>query len=103
MVQQLFTTFKCSSAIAIILLLTTTVQCLATEYVFTAPPEVDHEILEVPARETEYPLYECESETETESETALDSHDCSCVDCQDITQDSESNGKLTSKNKLNSQ
>ncbi|MEM7757522.1 MAG: hypothetical protein AAGF83_23300 [Cyanobacteria bacterium P01_G01_bin.67] len=99
MVYQLFTTFKSSSAIAIILLLTNKVYCSATEYVFTAPPEVGQEVLEIPASETEYPLYECEAETETKSEPALDSHECSCIDCGEVTQDAEADAQLTSKNK----
>lgn len=99
MVCQLFTSFKSSSAIAIILLLTNKIQCLASEYIFTAPPEVGQELLEIPSSETEYPLYECEPKTESESETALDSHDCECIDCGEATQDSESERKLTSENK----
>lgn len=101
MFHQLFTTFKSSSAIALILLLTSKVQCLASEYIFTAPPEVGHELLEIPSSETEYPLYECELAAETESETALDPHDCECIDCESATQDSESDQKLTSETQKN--
>ena len=101
MVHQLFATLKSSCAIATFLLLTHNVQCLSSEYIFTAPPEVDRELLEIPASETEYPLYECESETGAESETPLDSHECSCIDCEEVTQDSESDEQLTSKKKQN--
>ncbi len=101
MVHQLFATLKSSCAIATFLLLTNNGQCLASEYIFTAPPEVNREILEIPASETEYPLYECESETGTESETALDSHQCNCIDCEEVTQDSESDEQLTLKKKQN--
>ena len=68
-------------------------ECLASEYVFTAPPEVRKKTHEIPQRETEYPLYECNTESETESatdsETALDSHDCSCIeeDCAEMPQE----------------
>ena len=103
MVNQLFTTIKSSCAIAITLLLSSKLQSSATEYVFTAPPEIGQEVLEIPASETEYPLYECDTETETESEAPLDSHECSCIDCEERTQDDESDEKLTSKNKNNRQ
>lgn len=101
MVHQLSATLKSSCAIATFLLLTNKGQCLSSEYIFTAPPEVDRELLEIPASETEYPLYECESETATESETAIDGHQCSCIDCEEVTQDSESDEQLTSKKKQN--
>jgi len=73
MVYQLFATLKNSLAIAIALLLTSKVQCLASEYIFTAPPEVDHQLLEAPSRETEYPLYECAAETEADEPLTRDS------------------------------
>lgn len=101
MVFQLFATFKSSSAIALILLLTSKTQCLASEYIFTAPPEVGQELIEIPSRETEYPLYECDAETETETETIIDAHECDCVDCEEITQESTPEEQLTSKNKRN--
>lgn len=70
-------------AIAIFLLLTTnTLASSSTEYVFTAPPEVDRQLVKkIPARDTEYPLHECEAET-VESEDAVDSHTCDCTDCE---------------------
>lgn len=101
MVHQLFATLKSSCAIASFLLLINKGQCFSSEYIFIAPPEIDRELLEIPASETEYPLYECESETETESPTALDSHECNCIDCEEVTQDSESDEQLTSKKKQN--
>ena len=73
----------------------------ATEYVFTAPPEVDRQLEEIPASETEYPLYECNSESADKDE-ALDSHNCNCIDCEDTTQDSPSEAsddRATSQNK----
>lgn len=101
MVFQLFTTFKSSRAIALILLLASETQCLASEYIFTAPPEVGQELIEIPSRETEYPLYECDIETETDSEAIIDAHECDCVDCEEITQESTPEEKISSKNKQN--
>jgi len=80
MVYKLGTALGSSIAIAIFLLLTNTDAGSSTEYVFTAPPEVDRSVVEIPKRETEYPLYECEQE----SEDALDSHDCVCTDCEEV-------------------
>ncbi|MEL6437763.1 MAG: hypothetical protein AAFQ80_00710 [Cyanobacteria bacterium J06621_8] len=99
MVNQLFTTLKSSCAIAITLLLNQQLYCSATEYVFTAPPEVGQEVVEIPVRETEYPLYECDVESKTPSETSMDVHECSCIDCEELTQDHESDAQLTLKNK----
>ena len=103
MVNQLFNTIKSSSAIALALLLGNQLHCSATEYVFTAPPEVGQEVLEIPASETEYPLYECDGDRETESGTPLDSHNCNCIDCEELTHEEETDEQLTFKNKTNRQ
>lgn len=78
-------------AIAIFLLLTTnTLAASSTEYVFTAPPEVNRQIVEkIPARDTEYPLHECEAET-VESDDIVDSHNCDCTDCKEKIEESQS-------------
>ena len=81
MVNKLFATCRYWGAIATIFLLLDPLDCRATEYVFTAPPEVDREVVEIPASDTEYPLYECQGETDADSESVLDSHQCTCVDC----------------------
>ncbi len=79
-------------------------ECLASEYVFTAPPEV-RKTHEIPQRETEYPLYECSTESATNSETALDSHDCSCVeeDCAEMPQETHLEQESASKSNLGEQ
>ncbi|MEM8717832.1 MAG: hypothetical protein AAGE84_00795 [Cyanobacteria bacterium P01_G01_bin.39] len=109
MAYKLFSTGQRSSAIAIALLLIGKVNCSATEYVFSAPPEVGQETLEIPARSTEYPLYECDLETETqatqsESESALDSHACgNCIDCEELIHEAESETQFTSKQRKDRQ
>ncbi len=82
MINKLFATFKYLGTIAITLLNISVVRVNATEYVFSAPPEIDNQITEIPSQE-EYPLYECESESGGHGENELrDSHDCECVeDC----------------------
>lgn len=100
MVDKLFPTLKYSGIIAIALLTANMVQANPTEYVFSAPPEIDNELVEIPTSETDYPLYECNNEHE-QTETAIDSHDCECIDCDNQAQDAESNEQFTSQNKQN--
>ncbi|MEL6929801.1 MAG: hypothetical protein AAFO95_14325 [Cyanobacteria bacterium J06600_6] len=78
MVNKLCNVLHKTSALTIIFLLANTLNTSATEYVFTAPPEVEKEAVEIPSSDEEYPLYECVSE----SDDALDSHHCSCADCE---------------------
>ena len=95
MVYKLFVTLIGSMAIAIAPWSINRVRANPTEYVFSAPPEVDPELVEIPVSETDYPLYECNSElSDAETETALDSHDC-----EDLAEDPESDSKITSQNK----
>ena len=94
MVYKLFVTLIGSMAIALAPWSSDRVRANSTEYVFSAPPEVEREEVEIPASETDYPLYECNSESDAETETALDSHHC-----EDLAEDSESDSKITSQNK----
>lgn len=95
MVYKLFVSLIGSMAIAIAPWSSDRVRANPTEYVFSAPPEVDRELVEIPASQTDYPLYECSSESsDTETETALDSHEC-----EDMAKDPESDSQLTSQNK----
>ena len=100
MVQKLFATL--TSSIAIGFLLTNQIQVNPQEYVFSAPPEVDRQLVEIPAQK-EYPLDECSVESATEPSTPLDSHDCNCEDSEDLVKDSETSGQLTLDSKPNSQ
>ena len=85
MAYKLFNIGK-AGAIAIFFILINTLDSSSTEYVFTAPPEVDHNIEEIPESESEYPLYECDNESGTEGNDVLDSHDCTCTDCEELTE-----------------
>lgn len=94
MVYKLFDFGKTSGAIAIVFLLINSLDCSATEYVFTAPPEVERAVVEIPVSDTEYPLYECSNEAtgaENEEDRVLDSHNCICTDCEDQLEDIELN------------
>ena len=89
MVHKLYAAGRNSIAIAVVLLLTNASKGLSTEYVFTAPPEVDREVVEIPKSETEYPLYECDPG----SDDAFDSHDCICTDCEELEPNARSDVK----------
>lgn len=103
MAYQLFATFKKTSALAIVILLSNSINCWGTEYVFTAPPEIGQDTVEVPPSDREYPLYECATEAEADETNKLDSHECSCIDCERSLeeQSSEQDEQLDSKNKQN--
>ena len=88
---KLLTILTKFGAVFLSLLFTSKVSSLPTEYVFTAPPEVDLELEEIPTQE-EYPLYECNSELEDE---VFDSHNCGCIDCDDLAEESEEGKELT--------
>ena len=95
MVYKLFVSLIGSMAIAINPWSMNRVRANPTEYIFSAPPEVDSELIEIPVSETDYPLYECNSESsDAETETALDSHNC-----EDLAEDTESDSKITSQDK----
>lgn len=85
MINKLFNILRCSGVIAITLLNVKTMRADTTEYVFSAPPEIDNEIEEeIPAQETDYPFYECEQEADNQTNEGLrDSHDCVCEDCEE--------------------
>ena len=89
---KIFTTLIRFGAVALSILFTSKVYSLPTEYVFTAPPEVDLELEEIPTQE-EYPLYECNSELEEDE--VFDSHNCGCIDCEDLAEESEEEKELT--------
>lgn len=89
MVYRLFHLGKKLGAIIVSLFLINTLDCDATEYVFTAPPEVDRKMQEIPESESEYPLYECDNESATAENDVLDVHDCTCNDCEELTEESE--------------
>lgn len=96
MINKLLGTLKYFGAIALTFLNIRIVLADTTEYVFSAPPEVDKEIVEeIPAQETDYPFYECEKEAENQTEKGLrDSHDCVCEDCEDEVQNTQNNENI---------
>ena len=96
MVYKLIATSIGSIAIAIVSWLNNSIEAGAQEYVFTAPPEVDRQLEEIPASEAEYPFYECDSESLNKDE-ALESHDCECSDCEDTAQEAADDDELTSQ------
>lgn len=95
MIYKLLTALKYSGAIVTLIAIAFPVRVNSTEYVFSAPPEVGEETVEIPIQETDYPFYECDreiSEAEAESipeeseQNKIDSHNCDCEDCGEMTQ-----------------
>ena len=88
--NKLLTVLGCSSSIALTLLSTTPAQANSSvEYVFTAPI-TDSEVAEIPASDTDYPLYDCscsEYDPETiekldrEADKAIELYGCDCAGC----------------------
>lgn len=96
--DKLFTALKYSGTMTVSILIVQANQAKATEYVFSAPPEVDNNIVEeIPAQEADYPFYDCdtqalkqeEAEVTEDDDTKIDSHDCDCVDCEETTLQNE--------------
>ena len=97
---KLFAILTRFGVVAISLLFTNKVSSLPTEYVFTAPPEVDLELEEIPTQE-EYPLYECNSELSEDE--VFDSHNCGCIDCEDLAEESKEEKELTREDRQEEQ
>ena len=108
MINKLPAALKYSGTMAVILMTVIANQANSTEYVFSAPPEVDNNIVEeIPAQEADYPFYDCNTETsehETtevneENDNRIDSHNCDCIDCEEATSEEQKHSKVTSRNK----
>ncbi|MGK7937693.1 MAG: hypothetical protein AB4206_18160 [Xenococcaceae cyanobacterium] len=85
--SKLLTVLGCSSSIALTLISTNPAQ--AKEYVFTAPI-ADNEIVEIPASDTEYPLFDCScseydpamiEKLDREADKAIELYGCDCAGC----------------------
>ncbi len=88
--NKLLTVLGCSSSIALTLLSSTPAKASSSvEYVFTAPT-TDSEIVEIPASDTDYPLYDCScseydpemiEKLDRESDKAIELYGCDCAGC----------------------
>ena len=88
--KKLLTTLGCSGSVALSLLGANSVS--AKEYVFTAP-EIDSQIAEIPARETDYPFVDCScneydaetaAELDREGDKAINLYGCDCAGCRNL-------------------
>ena len=88
--KKLLTTLGCSGSVALSLLGANSVS--AKEYVFTAP-EIDSQITEIPARETDYPFVDCScdeydaetaAELDREGDKAIQLYGCDCAGCRNL-------------------
>jgi len=104
MFDKLITTFQRSGTIAIALVIANGISADSQEYVYSAPPEVDYELVDIPNSNTEYPLYECNQESEQHQQANMDPHDCDCIDCEGFSQNSpKESEQLTSQNRSSKQ
>ncbi|MCC0176407.1 hypothetical protein I4641_05375 [Waterburya agarophytonicola K14] len=102
MINRLFTTLKCSGTLTIVLFAVRAFPANSTEYVFSAPPEVDNEVIEIREQAEDYPFYECDreisdpeaKEKSEDTEAEIDSHDC-----DDLLENEYKQDKLSSRNK----
>ena len=88
--KKLLTTLGCSGSVVLSLLGANSVS--AKEYVFTAP-EIDSQITEIPARETDYPFIGCScdeydaetaAELDREGDKAIKLYGCDCAGCRNL-------------------
>ncbi len=88
--KKLLTTLGCSGSVVLSLLGANSVS--AKEYVFTAP-EIDSQIAEIPARETDYPFVDCScdeydaetaAELDREGDKAIKLYGCDCAGCRNL-------------------
>lgn len=98
--KKLLTALGCSSSVALALLGADSVN--AKEYVFTAP-ELDKQIAEIPARETDYPFVDCscsEYDAETaarmdrEGDKAIELYGCDCAGCRNLVRNIDITDKI---------
>lgn len=98
MSDKLLAIFKCSGAIVINLFVVNLVQANPREYVFTAPPEVDYELVEIPASDKDYPLYECDQKLDQTKSAIGESHNCDHLPPDSNDSNSEKKEQLPSQN-----
>ena len=88
--KKLLTTLGCSGSVVLSLLGANSVS--AKEYVFTAP-EIDSQIAEIPARESDYPFVDCScdeydaetaAEIDREGDKAINLYGCDCAGCRNL-------------------
>lgn len=94
--NKLLTILGCSGSVALSLLSANSVS--AKEYVFSAP-EIDSQIAEISARDTDYPLADCTceeydaetaAELDREGDKAINLYGCDCAGCRNLVRNSDS-------------
>ena len=88
--KRILTTLGCSGSVALSLLGANAVN--AKEYTFTAP-EVDNQMAEIPASDTDYPFVDCScseydaetaAEIDREGDRAVELYGCDCAGCRNL-------------------
>lgn len=94
--KRLLTTLGCSGSVALSLLGANAVS--AKEYTFTAP-EVDNQMAEIPASDTDYPFVDCScneydaetaAELDREGDRAVQLYGCDCAGCRNLVRNLDS-------------
>lgn len=94
--KKLLTTLGCSGSIALSLLGANSVS--AKEYVFTAP-ELDNQLAEIPASQTDYPFADCScseydaetaAEIDRQGDKAIELYGCDCAGCRNLARNYDS-------------
>ena len=97
--KKLLTALGCSGSVALGLFTANSVN--ATEYVFTAP-ELDSEVANIPASETDYPFADCScseydpetaAELDREGDKAIELYGCDCAGCRNLVRNIDSNNQ----------
>lgn len=94
--KRLLTTLGCSGSVVLSLLGTNAAS--AKEYTFTAP-EVDNQMAEIPASDTDYPFADCScdeydaetaAEIDREGDRAVELYGCDCAGCRNLVRNIDS-------------
>lgn len=104
--KKLLSVLGCSSSLAVSLVSSNSASANPVrEYVFNAP-EVQDEIVEIPASDTDYPFYDCScdsydpaaiEQSDREGDKAIELYGCDCAGCRNLVRNLNKDEKLTSQ------
>ncbi len=105
--KKLLTVLGCSSSVALTLFSGNAATANPSqEYVFNAP-EIEDEFVEVPARETDYPFFDCSCSeynlaameaSDREGDKAISLYGCDCAGCRNLVRSLEKGEKVSFQN-----
>jgi hypothetical protein len=105
--KKLLTVLGCSSSVAMTLLSGGAAEAKPTrEYVFKAPG-IEDEFVKVPARETDYPFYDCSCSeydpaameaSDRQGDRAISLYGCDCAGCRNLVRSLDKGEKVSWQN-----